>query len=154
MMPSRSIVGYVCCAVLAWMSVAAGYFANAPTLKLDAPALVSTAPASPHHAHLTAEQTANRPAHHGVAHTPGNPVAACIATCLELVSQKIVPKLASNDLPPKQVAVPVRYGLHADTINALRAEIPAYWPTGPPEQSWTSASGAARLVARNARLRI
>ena len=154
MMRSRSIVGYVCCAILAWMSVAAGYFPAASSSNAAVPALVSTALDSSHHAHLLAEHTAHGAVEYGVSEAPGNPVAACIATCLELVSQKIIPKLASNDLEPKQVAVPVRYGQLADKINALRSEVLAYWPTGPPEESGLSETGAARLVARNARLRI
>ena len=154
MMRSRSIVGYVCCAILAWMSVAAGYFPAAANSDIAALAQVSTAPDSSHHGHLLGAHAAHGAVRHGEAQTPGNPVAACIATCLELVSHKIIPKLASNDLEPKQVAVPVQYGQQADPTGVLRSDFLAYWPTGPPEQSRSSASGAARLVARNARLRI
>lgn len=147
MSQSRSIVGYFCSAILIWMSAVAGYFPASASAVHSAPALSG----SQHHGHSHAE---HGPGGHGSVEVPDNPAMDCIATCIDLVADKVFPKVAANDWAPDQVAIPIRFGRHDDIASHQHSSVLPYWPTGPPGGPVTSGSGAARLAALNARLRI
>lgn len=154
MIKRRPIVAILCSAILVWMSVVAGLLSNGQKNEEHADSAVASILIGPQegiHSHAGHET-----AHHGAAqdHTPENPVAVCVATCIELISDKIVTGVASNDFQPKQAAVAISYAEHNFAPTMMHGRLLAYWPTGPPGHRWLSESGGARLVALNARLRI
>ena len=149
MLRPRAIVGYLCSAVLIWMSVVAGYssFATLSDLRMSP---VISMPGDSHHVSHT--HAAHGDSHHDILHAPENPLAACIAACVELVTDKVLPRASDGQVDLKSSAAVYPGREHSD--REIESQLLSYWPTGPPGLRSSSESGAARLVALNARLRI
>lgn len=150
----KKILGCVCCAILIWMNAIAGLF----------PAVTAHADHTAHNAATTAETIHH--AHAGsaglhdhsyvvqeVSHHQSDNEADCVATCLDRISDKLVPKISDTEprLDWKVVAV---HPLRIQSVCADGCQINAYWPAGPPNFGGLTRTGTERLVAFNARLRI
>lgn len=148
---ARHILGHLLAAVLVWMSVVAGVM---PSSAFGVPTQVHTGPHGTvvgHHGHATGDDgSLHHSKHHELQHS--EKTLECIATCLDLIADKLVPETSST-VQPASKAVPVNWMQLASTGINLREVTFAYWPTGPPIDRPRSGSGTERLVALNSRLR-
>lgn len=147
----RHILGHLLAAVLVWMSVVAGIM---PSSTFGAAAFGHNGPHGAMADHYGNATDDDRPFHHPGHHEPQQSEKAleCIATCLDLIADKLVPETSSTEQPATK-AVPVNWMQFAATGTSLRDVTFAYWPTGPPIERPRSGSGTERLVALNSRLR-
>ena len=147
----RHILGHLLAAVLVWMSVVAGVM---PRSAFDPATLVQTGPhgtMAGHHGHATGDDD---PLPHSKHHElqRSEKTLECIATCLDLIADKLIPETSST-VQKATKAVPVNWMQLAATGINLREVRFAHWPTGPPIDRLRSGSGTERLVALNSRLR-
>lgn len=148
---TRHILGHLLAAVLVWMSVVAGIM---PSSAFGAAALVHNGLHGAMAGHYSNATDDDRPFHHPKHHEPqqSEKTLECIATCLDLIADKLVPETRST-VQTAINAVPVNWMQLAATGINLRKVTFAYWPTGPPIDRPRSGSGTERLVALNSRLR-
>ncbi|MEQ8823308.1 MAG: hypothetical protein RIC14_02945 [Filomicrobium sp.] len=154
----RTSLSYVCCAVLVWMSVAAGLATVAAKSHLAEAPYGSAVGAGHSHSSHSQSEASHTPTPLAVGeatvNVPADGPGRCIATCLDLISDKLPPKILAENWQPEQVWSFVEYGHGKAALVSWHATPRFYWPTGPPRDRFASANGAARVVALNARLRI
>lgn len=153
----KKILGCVCCAILIWMNVIAGLF----------PVAIAHADQTAHNAATTAVETVHHEhAHAGSAglhdqgavqeasrHHPNND-SECVATCLDRISDKLVPKISDPEPRLDRNAIVIDTPrIQTTCADGCQIKL-AYWPAGPPNFGRLTKNGTERLVALNARLRI
>lgn len=164
MATARKIVALLMTVLLAWTSIAAGVFASQPALARD-------------HGGFAVSGHSIGPQQHGAHHdgasggharaallpvgvaielaqVPQRSDRACVADCLDQIAAKLMPAVRAAPAPADQdgkVILWPRTSEHALRAAAFMVTPPA---TGPPRQPPETATGIARLVHANARLRI
>lgn len=154
----RNSLSYVCCAILVWMSVAAGLVTVAAKSHQSQATYASAVGAVHNHSSHGQSKASHTPtagnADVSKVNVPADGPGRCIATCLDLISDKLPPKILAENWQPEQVWSFVEYGHGKAALVSWHTTPRFYWPTGPPLDRLASANGAARVFALNARLRI
>lgn len=153
----KKILGCVCCAILIWMNAIAGLFpvvtAHAdPTASGTATEIGETI--LHEHAHGGSAGLHNHGPVQEASHHESNNESDCVATCLDRISNKLVPKI--SDAEPRldrNVIVIDSPRIQTTCADGCLIKL-AYWPAGPPNFGRLTKTGTERLVALNARLRI
>ena len=142
----RKPIAYLCAAVLIWTGIAAVLVAPSNAMAVNA---VGTAIASYSIAnhHTTADHAT---AHHALS---GEAVTAhhealdlnhrslvCIASCLESIEAKLLPKVAESDPRTEPIILPVQWPRDALDEEFLQQQLLAYWPAGHPAALWLAAA--------------
>ena len=155
----REPIAYLCAAVLIWTGIAAVLVAPSNAMAVNAAgAAIASYSIANHHTtadHATAHHAVSGeavPAHHEALDLNHRSL-VCIASCLESIEAKLLPKVAESDPRTEPIILPVQWPRDVLGEQFLQQLPLAYWPAGPPGGTLASGTGIERLLALNARMR-